>query len=91
MKKRNVIYIIFLILFVLLLTFYFTKKSPDKICSEDKECLPSSCCHAQECVNKNFSQNCSGNYCTQECSSPLDCGAGTCGCVNKKCEVVKNE
>jgi len=91
MKKRNIIFILLIFLFVAGFIFYFSEKDLDKICSDDSECIPSSCCHSQECVNKNFSQNCSGTYCTQECSGPLDCNAGRCSCIEKKCKVVKNE
>lgn len=26
--------------------------------------------------------------CTASCEGPLDCGAGSCGCVDKKCSVI---
>ncbi len=94
MKKRGLICLA--ILLILIIGFYFLfnpffEKESNESCVEDKDCVPSSCCHAEKCVSINNSKNCSGIYCTQECSSPLDCGAGKCGCVKEKCEVVKNE
>ena len=26
--------------------------------------------------------------CTASCEGPLDCGAGSCGCVNRRCDVI---
>lgn len=94
MKKKGIIYLI-IILVAIISLYIILNLSPEKKlnedCVEDKNCVPSSCCHPESCVNiKNF-ENCSGTYCTQECSGPLDCNAGKCGCVKEKCQVIKNE
>lgn len=62
----------------------------EKECQQDSECVPSSCCHATTCVPKNKTPDCKGMLCSMECSGPLDCGAGHCGCVNGKCSIVSD-
>jgi len=58
-------------------------------CNVDSDCVPASCCHAESCVAVNEAPNCSGIFCSQVCSSPLDCNAGYCGCVKGNCEVIE--
>jgi len=91
MKKR--LAILFLIIIILALGFliYFSIKT-DKTqeCEVNSDCLTASCCHPDSCVLKDNPPNCSGIFCSQVCSGPMDCGAGYCGCVNKKCKVIKN-
>ena len=58
-------------------------------CKNDKDCVPATCCHAEECINKENAPKCKGVLCTAVCSGPLDCGKGYCGCVNGKCQVIK--
>ncbi len=92
--------IISFIVLVIIILFLFQKSSsnvPSKIsqedvCSSDAECVPSSCCHPTSCVTKNKAPICTGIRCTQVCSpGSLDCGQGSCGCLNKKCrEVLKS-
>jgi len=57
-------------------------------CTIDSQCVPAQCCHPSGCVNTLFKPACSGIFCTLECRGPLDCGAGHCGCVEGKCQVV---
>ena len=57
-------------------------------CVEASDCVPAQCCHATSCINKVARKNCDGNICTASCEGPLDCGAGSCGCVQGKCTVV---
>ena len=57
-------------------------------CEIDSDCIPLECCHPTSCINKNLRNDCSGIGCTADCEGPLDCGAGTCGCVNNKCTVI---
>ena len=61
----------------------------EDICLIDSDCVPASCCHPDSCVIKEKVPDCGGIFCSQVCSGPLDCGAGSCGCVDNKCEVVK--
>ena len=61
-------------------------------CSVNSDCVPDSCCHAKGCVVKALEPNCTGNYCTQECTAnTLDCNQGRCVCENKRCKAVLNE
>ena len=55
-------------------------------CSVDSDCIASSCCHPTSCV-KRYERVCN-MLCTQNCEGPIDCGSGSCGCVNGKCAVI---
>ena len=58
-------------------------------CFIDTDCVASRGCHPTECINqKNYVEPSEKLFCSQVCSGPLDCGAGSCGCVNNKCVVV---
>lgn len=68
-------------------------QSDDKVseeeCVVDDDCVPASCCHALSCVSITEKPECAGIYCTQECQpGTLDCGQGSCQCINKKCSAV---
>ncbi len=56
-------------------------------CTSDQECVPATCCHATEVVNKNFSPNCSGRMCTMSCETILDCGRGKPVCNDGFCDI----
>ncbi len=61
-------------------------------CTKDEECVPDSCCHAKSCAIRNSAPSCQGVVCSQECEpGTLDCGQGSCRCVNGLCEVLINE
>jgi putative hemolysin len=58
-------------------------------CANDNDCVPASCCHANSCVKKENSPVCSGIACTLSCEpKTLDCGQGSCVCVNSKCSAI---
>jgi len=57
-------------------------------CQTDEDCVPVECCHPTSCINEKYNPDCEGIFCTQVCQGPLDCGAGYCGCINNKCQVV---
>jgi hypothetical protein len=57
-------------------------------CIENSDCVPGTCCHADFCVSKEKIPDCREILCTMDCSGPLDCGAGRCGCVENKCEII---
>lgn len=59
-----------------------------KSCNQNSDCVPSSCCHPTECVSRDNIPDCSGRFCSTVCSGPLDCGAGSCGCVDSKCSII---
>ena len=52
------------------------------------DCVPAQCCHPTSCINRVAAPPCEGVACTMSCEGPLDCGAGTCGCVQGQCSVV---
>ena len=56
-------------------------------CTTDSECVAAQCCHPTGCINYRYKLPCT-EACTLECSGPLDCGAGHCGCVNGRCQVI---
>lgn len=58
-------------------------------CNIDSDCIPDSCCHASACVSKNqYALRCDNTLCTMECApNTLDCGQGSCKCINSKCLV----
>ncbi len=60
-------------------------------CNIDSDCVHSACCHPDSCVAIENAPDCSTAFCSQVCSGPLDCGAGYCGCINNKCEIISNE
>ncbi|NYT21906.1 MAG: DUF4382 domain-containing protein [Methanomicrobiales archaeon] len=57
-------------------------------CTRDAECVPAQCCHPTGCINERFRPSCTDVICTLECSGPLECGAGHCGCVDGTCQVI---
>lgn len=61
----------------------------NKLCEADSDCVPASCCHAQEAVNLDNAPNCKGMLCTMECvPKTLDCGQGEVKCVKNECTVI---
>jgi hypothetical protein len=56
-------------------------------CMSDDDCVPAECCHPTSCINKANKGVCT-LLCTDVCQGPIDCGAGSCGCVNGKCSVI---
>lgn len=56
-------------------------------CESDSDCVGAQCCHPTSCINKAYKGVCN-LVCTAVCEGPLDCGAGTCGCVNNRCVVI---
>jgi hypothetical protein len=65
-----------------------TPQEPVFECRIAEDCEPAECCHPTSCVRKGLRTPCDDVYCTMVCSGPLDCGAGSCGCVQGKCSVV---
>ncbi len=64
-----------------------TASATPQSCMTDHECVPAQCCHPTSCTNKANKGVCN-LMCTRSCEGPIDCGAGSCGCVNGKCSVV---
>ena len=85
--------IILLIIAFIVLLFYINKiNNVDESsleCTNDSDCIAASCCHPDSCVSFDKKPDCSKVICSAECSGPLDCGLGSCGCVKNKCQIVK--
>jgi hypothetical protein len=56
-------------------------------CTRDADCVPAECCHPSSCTGAPVKRPCN-LMCTMSCEGPLDCGAGSCGCVNGTCSVI---
>jgi hypothetical protein len=56
-------------------------------CTRDEDCVPARCCHPTSCTNTENKGVCN-EMCTMNCAGPLDCGAGSCGCVHGTCSIV---
>ena len=62
--------------------------SPEpQACTTYDDCVPRECCHPTSCINRANKGVCT-LLCTAVCQGPIDCGAGSCGCVNGTCSVV---
>jgi putative hemolysin len=57
-------------------------------CSQDSDCVPAAVCHPSACINQAYIRPNGQMMCTMVCMGPLDCGAGSCGCVGGKCAVI---
>ena len=68
-------------------TVMTTPPSPLQDCVTEDDCVPAECCHPTSCINKSDKEVCTV-FCTMSCEGPIDCGAGRCGCVYGKCNVV---
>ncbi len=60
-------------------------------CETYADCVPKQCCHPTSCINKKYKEDCGSGICTLSCEGPIDCGAGSCKCVNNKCKVVSSD
>ena len=103
MKKEQLITIVVvlvLIISAIYLIKYFkydaenekisTNTSNEIYCNNDLDCVPAGCCHPNSCVNVNYKPECSGIICSQVCApGSLDCGQGSCLCINNKCNAIK--
>lgn len=89
---------VFIILAVLVsLVIFIPKDKPNDVlpldyCESDLDCVSSSCCHPTSCVNKDYAPNCEGVMCTMDCRiGTLDCGQGSCKCIDNKCSAQIGE
>jgi hypothetical protein len=90
-----IIIALIILLIVLIILIIKNKNSNDKDysgeCRIDSDCVPGGCCHPNICVSKENAPDCRDFICSMECSGPLDCMAGSCGCVNGKCQIMPNK
>ncbi len=56
-------------------------------CTGAADCIPAECCHPTACIAGPRKTPCT-IMCTMVCSGPLDCGAGSCGCIDGRCAVI---
>lgn len=97
-RKSKVILLIMLVVLLVAVDVLFLIKnekpsintSSNITCTSDSDCVPEQCCHPTSCINSNYKMVCN-LLCTQVCQGPLDCNAGSCGCINGKCAVVSNK
>ncbi|MDP3026544.1 MAG: hypothetical protein Q8N63_02460 [Nanoarchaeota archaeon] len=88
--------IIFLIIILGFLVYSIAKNNKETDtddlaeCSADSDCAAVCGCHPESCIPEKQRGECPNVFCSQVCSGPLDCGAGSCGCVEGKCQVVPN-
>ena len=91
--KLLIIIIVLIVLFAILI-YFLAKNNNHKVvntnaeCKLDNDCVAVCGCHPNLCIPKIQRGNCENMFCTMDCEGPLDCGAGHCGCVNGKCDVV---
>jgi hypothetical protein len=100
MKKKSKINILILLALILVvmtillitsLNKYNEVPSPSNTaCVYDSDCVPAQCCHPDSCINKDYKSVCN-LMCTAICSGPLDCSAGSCGCVKGECSVISSK
>lgn len=62
----------------------------NKSCKVDSDCVPASCCHSTDVVNKENAPGCENLKCTLSCETILDCGQGRPVCNEGQCEIEKN-
>ena len=61
-------------------------------CEVNSDCVPASCCHPNSCINKDNAPSCFQIMCSQNCApNSLDCGQGSCQCINNQCGAIFNE
>jgi hypothetical protein len=92
MKKRWIILVVILLLIFLVFVIFYNPKdssaSKQNYCLSAKDCSPATCCHPSEVVNKDYAPDCSGAFCSQECSGPLDCNMGRIDCIDNECKII---
>jgi hypothetical protein len=65
---------------------------PALSCEVDADCVPEQTCHPSTCINEQNQEKMNVLFCTEECQpDTMDCGQGSCQCVNNQCAVVMNE
>ena len=91
MERKEVAVTATIVVLVALTAFDIYQRStvPSALsCDKSSDCVPAGCCHPAACINSAYKPDCTDIMCTMVCSGPLDCGAGSCGCVEHSCAVV---
>ncbi len=96
--NKKLFWVIILLIILLILLIYFIVKNNKKTdiaigaeCSVDSNCVPVCGCHPESCIPIEQKEECPNMFCSQVCSGPLDCLAGSCRCIKGKCKVIANK
>ena len=96
--NKKLFWIIILLIIILGFLIYSIVKNNKKTdivigteCSVDSNCVAVCGCHPESCIPKEQRGECPRVFCSQVCSGPLDCEAGSCECVKGKCLIVPNK
>lgn len=88
-KKMDKIKLVFVMLIIIFSVFLFSCTPAEKECTVDDECVPATCCHPTDAVNKENGLDCSGRMCTSVCQpETIDCGQGEIKCISGECKAV---
>ncbi len=93
-EESNMFVLVFIAIFAIIIIFATTYANKDMFrdtlyCEADSDCVQDSCCHATACISIENKPDCVGVACTQICEpGTLDCGYGSCKCVNNQCAAV---
>ena len=81
--------LIFNLIIILLFITSCTTVPLEKKCLQDSDCVPATCCHPTDAVNKENAPTCGKIMCSQECApETIDCGQGEIKCIENECKVV---
>lgn len=74
---------------LVILFFLSACTSDPKLCTKDDDCVPATCCHPNDAVNKAHAPDCRGLGCTMMCEpGTIDCGQGAIKCLENQCKAV---
>jgi hypothetical protein len=80
---------IIIMIFVLICLFLVSCAPSELTCTQDSDCVPNKCCHADGVVNQENAPECSGVLCTTQCQEgTLDCGQAAIKCVENECQAI---
>ena len=92
MDRRAILIVIALVALIFVMLAYKPVDVTDPLfCMDDSDCVPAQACHPTSCMNSAFVEE-SDAFCTLDCApDTLDCGQGSCVCVDNQCEVAWSE
>ncbi|VVB60183.1 Uncharacterised protein [uncultured archaeon] len=64
------------------------RQAERRYCQSDSDCIPATCCHPAELVNRKYAPDCTGELCTEACIGPLDCRRGEIRCIDSRCRII---
>jgi len=61
----------------------------ENTCQNKLDCVPTTCCHANSCINRNYKPDCKDIGCSAVCEpGTMDCSQGYCDCVKNECKAI---